>query len=212
MFTQPNVGAFRKDIKGIGMIEILVTLVILAIGLMGVASLQFISALSNSDAMARSQAVLVAEQLSDRLRTASRLSDNSDGLVVDNAYFVANNFNFAGLSCADTSKSYYNCFCLAIPADIPNCETGTCTPAQTAQYDAHQLSCAAVQTNPLMEVSLGCNDNDTSDTDSCSAGSRHSILVRWPVAPWQNKNLAVNSVCNSSTTELFACVSVELFL
>ena len=69
MFIQPNVGAFRKHIKGIGMIEILVTLVILAVGLMGVASLQFISALSNSDAMARSQAVLVAEQLSDRLRT-----------------------------------------------------------------------------------------------------------------------------------------------
>ena len=212
MVRQPKLRSFRNEITGIGMIEILVTLVILASGLMGVASLQYISALSHSDAMVRSLAVLVAEQLSERLRAAAKLSNKGDGLVLDNAYFVGDNFNFAGLSCADSTKSDYDCFCLAIPTAVPNCETGTCSPAQTAQYDIHQLSCAAVQTNPLTEVSLSCNDNDTSDTDSCSAGSRYSILVRWPVAPWQNKNLAVNSICNSTTTDLFACVSVELFL
>lgn len=212
MVRQPKLSSSRNSIKGIGMIEILVTLVILAIGLMGVASLQYISALSHSDAMLRSLAVLVAEQLSERLRAAAKLSNKGDGLVVDNAYFVGDKFNFSGLSCTDSTKSDYNCFCLTIPASIPNCEVNTCTSAQTAQYDIHQLTCAAVQTYPLTEVSLSCNDKDTTDMDNCSAGSRYNILVRWPVVSWQNKDLAVNSVCNSSMTELYQCVSMELYL
>ena len=54
-----------------GMVEILVTLFILTVGLLGVASLQFVSAFSNADALHRSQAVLVAQQFSERLRAAA---------------------------------------------------------------------------------------------------------------------------------------------
>ena len=43
--------------NGVGMVEILVTLFILTVGLLGVASLQFVSAFSNADALHRSQAV-----------------------------------------------------------------------------------------------------------------------------------------------------------
>ncbi len=47
--------------KGVGMIEVLVTLFILSIGILGVASMQFVSSFSNSDALNRSQSVMVAQ-------------------------------------------------------------------------------------------------------------------------------------------------------
>ena len=84
---------------GVGMVEVLVTLFILSIGLLGVASLQFIGSLANSDALNRSQSVLVAQQLTERLRAASVMSQAGDGQVVTNEYFDANRYNFGNISC-----------------------------------------------------------------------------------------------------------------
>ena len=119
-----------------GMVEILVTLFILTVGLLGVASLQFVSAFSNADALHRSQAVLVAQQFSERLRAAAEPSALGLGLVVDNQYFVQDAYNFAGLSC-DSGGSPYECFCLALPASLPNCQQNQCSSSQFAQFDAY---------------------------------------------------------------------------
>ena len=48
---------------GLGMVEVMVTLFILSIGLLGVAYLQFVGSYTNSEALSRSQSVLVAQQL-----------------------------------------------------------------------------------------------------------------------------------------------------
>lgn len=54
--------------KGLGMIEVLVALLILAIGVLGIASTQIVSLQVNTQSQARSQAVLLAEDLFDRIR------------------------------------------------------------------------------------------------------------------------------------------------
>ena len=60
--------------SGLGMIEILITVLVLAIGILGVASTQVVSLQMNSQSQSRSQAVLLAEDLLDRIRA------NSDNL------------------------------------------------------------------------------------------------------------------------------------
>lgn len=197
--------------QGVGMIEILVTLFILSVGLLGVASLQFVGSLSNSDALNRSQAVLVAQQFSERLRASAYLSSNSEGLIIHNDYFDTDLYNFSNLTCSGTATSY-NCFCLEVPASIPDCTTGTCSPAEFAQYDAYQVSCKAVATSPNAEIELSCDDIDLLDADTCSAGSRQTILVTWPAVSWRDASRVLNPVCNVDKSDPHDCVALELVL
>lgn len=196
---------------GVGMVEVLITLFILSVGLLGVASLQFVSALSNSDALNRTQAVLVAQQFSERLRANAVPSTRGDGLVVDNAYFTASAYNFTDLTC-NGGNNPFECFCQSHPAAVPNCQTGECTAQQFAQFDAYEMSCAAVKSNPNVSISLSCADNDDTDTYTCSAGSIHSVLIKWPTKSLQNNNAVLNDACNASESESNDCVVVEVTL
>lgn len=54
--------------RGVGLIEVLVALVILSIGLLGMASLQAASLRANHQAYLRSQAVILARDVVDRMR------------------------------------------------------------------------------------------------------------------------------------------------
>jgi len=54
--------------SGLGLIEILVTVLVLAIGILGVASTQVVSLQMSSQSQSRSQAVLLAEDILDRIR------------------------------------------------------------------------------------------------------------------------------------------------
>jgi type IV pilus assembly protein PilV len=198
--------------KGVGMIEVLVTLFILSIGLLGVASLQFIGSFSNTDALNRSQAVILNQQLAERLRASAVLSDSGDGLVVDNGYFDQDIYNFSNLSGCDGGNPY-QCYCLALPADIPDCSAGQCSAAQFAVFDGYQVSCALASSNPMARLSLTCADNNAADGDSCSAGSRHRILLSWPVENWQNIDRELNQTCNpDADAEPLDCVVLDVTL
>ncbi|MCY7295936.1 pilus assembly protein PilV [Alteromonas sp. a30] len=193
------------------MIEVLVTLVILSIGLLGVASLQFISTLSNSDALHRSQAVMISQQLSERLRANAALSASGRGLVVDNSYFDVSLYNFNNVTCAGNIPNF-KCHCLAHPAGIPNCRNNTCTPAQFAVFDAYEMSCSAASVSSSLEIALTCNDNNVLDADVCSAGSRHRIALKWPVENWQNIERQLNPDCNVGEDEPHDCVILDVIL
>ncbi|WP_018983004.1 prepilin-type N-terminal cleavage/methylation domain-containing protein [Salinimonas chungwhensis] len=202
--------AQRRHQRGVGLIEILITLFILAVGLLGVASLQFVGSFANKDAISRTQSELVAKQIAERLRSASRPAQVGDGLVVDNAYFTPAHYNFANLSCAESDP--YACYCLSRPAAIPDCESGQCNESQMAQYDGWALSCAAVQTNPATEISVNCTDSNGADGDDCSAGSRIHILLRWPVSTQPNQKYTLTERCNPVAGNAFACIFKDIVL
>lgn len=196
---------------GVGMIEVLVTLFILSVGLLGVASLQFIGTFSNADALSRSQAVMVAQQMSERLRANAVISTVSNGMVVDNNYFDDSLYNFENLTCGG-SGSKFECYCLAHPAGIPNCRNNQCTAPQFAIFDAYETSCSLASANPNIRININCADNNVLDTDACSAGSRHSIILRWPVENWQNIERNLNAECNVSVSEPHDCVVLDVTL
>lgn len=197
--------------QGVGLIEVLVTLFILAIGLLGVAALQFTGSFANKDAISRTQSEFVASQVAERLRTAARTSTVSDGLVVNNQYFESSNYNFTGLSCTGSTHPY-RCYCLSRPSAIPNCEANTCDESQMAVYDGWALSCAAVQTNPSTQLSLSCTDNNVTDIYSCSPGSRIEVLLTWPVSSSGSRKYTFSSRCNPGTNDSNACVVKDLTL
>ena len=63
--------------RGFSMIEVLITLVILSIGLLGIAGLQLAGLQSNRSAYYRSQATIIAYDMIDRMRT------NVDGVAAN---------------------------------------------------------------------------------------------------------------------------------
>ncbi|QPG06499.1 pilus assembly protein PilV [Salinimonas marina] len=196
--------------QGVGMIEILVTLFVLAVGLLGVASLQFVGSFQNRDAISRTQSELVAEQVAESLRSAARPATAGDGMVAHNDYFSNASYNFTGLSCAGNDP--YLCHCLSKPSSVPNCEGTECTESQMARYEGWALSCAAVQTNPQTRINVGCQDNNIVDADVCSAGSRIQITLSWPVTVSANRNYNLMARCNPTDGDSNECVFKDITL
>ena len=103
-----------SDQKGFSMIEVLVTVVILAVGLLGIAALQFMSKRSNFEAVQRTAATMLAYDIIERMRT------NSTQLM-----------EYAGD--ASTPSPLLGGATQSTPD--PNCSTASCTPFKLSQYD-----------------------------------------------------------------------------
>ena len=94
-----------KTMSGFSLVELLVAVLILAIGLTGLAGLQISGIRNNQTAYYRSVATQLAYDMADRMRS------NQAGVAV----------NLYQNGTPGTSNS--------------TCETGTCTPAELAAYD-----------------------------------------------------------------------------
>jgi type IV pilus assembly protein PilV len=97
---------------GFSLIEVLIALLILAIGLLGTASLMLISMKSNQSAYQRSQASWLAYDIVERMRL-------NRGLATDN------------------SNSYVITAATPLPSD-PGCKAGGCTAANVASLDIRE--------------------------------------------------------------------------
>ncbi len=104
---------------GFSLIEVLIALVVLAIGLLGLATLQMTSLQFNSDAYLRSQATVLAYDVADRMRS------NMTGVI-------AGNYTVAAEANANTTVATY----AACSASTCNCTgTASCSVANMALYD-----------------------------------------------------------------------------
>lgn len=93
--------------SGFTMVETLISMVVLSIGLLGLAGLQASSLRNNNSAYMRTQATILANDMLDRLRA-----------------------NAVGLS-----AGFYNSVNTISTSSDPNCITSGCTTAQIVQYD-----------------------------------------------------------------------------
>ena len=109
----PRTGISPRSEAGVTMIEVLVVLVIVAIGLLGVAALQLNNLRYSSLSSGRQQAALVAEQMADRMRA----NPNAD------------------YSSASASNST-NCYTAATSCP-------STTPANRAAFDLYEIQAIA---------------------------------------------------------------------
>ncbi len=155
--------------QGFSLMEVLIAMIIIAVGLLGYMALQLASINSNQDGMARSQAIYVSQELASAIRANREYSFQSGGL---SEYLKAEN--------------YMNC------DEQPICTgpDGTCLAIEQALTDTWQ-ACQTIngftvgpgETNDDLllngEIRVGCSDRDTIDGDLCSPGSALTIYTFW---------------------------------
>jgi len=144
---------------GFSLIEILISLLILSIGLLGLGGLQLSSLKSANNAHFRTVASLAATDLVDRMRA--------------NPLAVANNNYAASLSTQHCDTS------LAKVCEAAN----ECSAEDLAKYDLYRVNCGVSKgTNqtggvqhdlPQAELIISCA------VPPCTAGVEHSIRVSW---------------------------------
>lgn len=108
----------EKTASGFTMIEILIALLVIAVGILGIAVMQIVSFQTNQSAYARSQAVYLARDIFDRIRS------NPEGYQNTSIYDAVDS--------SDTD---------ALPGN-PACvdSAGGCTPEEMAQQDVLEWS------------------------------------------------------------------------
>lgn len=108
----------KKSISGFTMIEMLIAIIVLSIGLIGIAALQARGQQFNYVAYVRTQASFLAYDIMDRMRLNQKVhvSDNED---IPSIYS-------SQLETAKTLK----------PSDLnPNCDDSVCSAQELAKYD-----------------------------------------------------------------------------
>ncbi|MCW8917793.1 MAG: type IV pilus modification protein PilV [Gammaproteobacteria bacterium] len=110
----------KEQGSGFTLIEVLVTLLVLSIGLLGLAGMQ-ITALKNSHGSSlRNQATALSQEIGERIRSNR----------------------------ADAQSGAYDIAVGALPADSPDCETAPCSGSEMAAYDLNEWKAALTNQLP----------------------------------------------------------------
>lgn len=158
MVMSDNRGARRSAQRGITIIEVLVAVLVLSIGLLGLAGLQAASLRNNHSAYLRSQATLLAYGIADRMR--------------------ANKVQSTGAGTGYIMSAY------SIPSQVANCDSTTgCSTADMAQNDLYEweTTLKAVLPNGQGVVCIDSTPDDgTSGSPACDgSGNVYAIKIWW---------------------------------
>jgi len=151
--------------NGFTLLEILITVLVLSIGLLGLAGLQVSGMKSNHNAYLRTQATILGYDIADRMRA------NPGGTYTATATYTV-----------DTSVSPYT---VNVPAKTANCSTTTgCSTAQMANTDINQWRVDLAQRLPggTGVICLDSTPGDGADKDNpaCDgAGTVFAIKIWW---------------------------------
>ena len=159
--------ATKKAMQGLSMIEVLVTVVILALGILGTSALQ-ITALKGTDAAHyRTVATFLANEMAERIR-----------------------MNTTGVELGGYETDLDNpIVCDNISSDTLDCNSTSCTASQLPLFDQTQLTCGhvnrtgsswqtaikggAINSLPNGSIVVSCGE------DGCGADTDHIITVAW---------------------------------
>lgn len=169
--------------RGFTLLEILVAIVVLSIGLLGLAGLQVVSLTNNQTAHYRSIATQQAYDMADRMR--ANLGTPGGGGVRGGSY--------DDLTFANT------------PANDPDCVANACTQAQMAQADHFQWQANTGRLLPngqgfICAQALPCPGLAAPNNLACP-GNAFRIRVSW------NEKAAVGNAAAGNVTQTFVtCV------
>jgi type IV pilus assembly protein PilV len=171
-----SITGFKQKHQGMTLVEVLVAAIIVAIGLLGVASLQTAALQGASDADYRSKAVDLATALADRMHA--------------NLIGVADNHYLGIPVCGAGSVSN----CAMTPTMDNSASVVQCTAQEMAEYDLEKISCGPgiEESLPNGQLEVSCLDADTSDGDICSHLSRLLIRITWEGQGRANDTAPVN--------------------
>jgi len=155
----------KRRQSGLGIVEVLVALVIVSVGVLGMASLQLTGMKHSSGGFNRSKALLFAQSMATRMRINDVAADLQD----------YDGFDSTGFSCN------------AVPAPYCQARKGAaaaaCTPTELATFDKFSVACGDVGINGAEKGVIGSLPNGTltiTCLDSpCDPGDAYEVNVSW---------------------------------
>ena len=140
---------FRQRVvsRGFTLLEVLIAVVVLSIGLLGIAALQFSSLRGNSETYANSQVHILGAEILDIMRA-------------HRAQAIA--------------EAFVGTWRPSLPPVAADCEAIACTPAQSARYALRDWLTRFDQAVPgglETTVAIQCS------VDPCVAGAKHNVRI-----------------------------------
>ncbi|MAZ66902.1 MAG: type IV pilus modification protein PilV [Kangiellaceae bacterium] len=132
-----------SNIRGFALIEALISLLILAVGLLGIAGLQSASIQSNHSSFLRSTAMMLAYELNDRIRAT---------------YFVEDNATLRG-----DIPSYFSLTKNDSPGSKPDCIANPCMAKELAEFELYQWLERVETILPLGDATVTVEDAPGND-------------------------------------------------
>jgi len=172
----------NKYAQGLSLIEILVTVVVLSIGLLGIAGMQAQGVKYSHDSYARSQANLLANEFIERMHA------NPDGVAngdyKDATTNAALNCNLAANDPGHPSNAAPDCLG-AGAGDV-------CTVTELAQLDYFRTRCGQYLGGtvnsfvggvehllPNGSIDIDCTDADAGDGIACTDDDTRTVTITW---------------------------------
>lgn len=178
----------RDPQKGVGLIEVLVALIVLAIGVLGFIMLQMRALEATSESSQRAQAMNIARDLAERIRV------NRDG------------WTFGA-----TPKSYLTEMSTAakqIDANSKDCGAATadCSGSELADYDVKEVVTFAQSLGMSMNL-MQCPKQSASSTTN----GRYCVYVAWENTSATNDSGTTDCTNGASYNVKSTCVIMELY-
>lgn len=161
--------------SGLGLIEVLIALIVVSVGVLGLAGLQLNSVRVAKGSFNRSQAVVIAETVIAQMRA------NPDG-VADAEY---DGLDSNDAVCTTKPVTYCNAY-YGMSGTTPACNS----PADRAANDFFSVACGhwngtkaesgAIDLLPDGQITINCNDSPCTDT------STYTVAVSWTETEVQN--------------------------
>ncbi len=149
--------SFMRSMKnqiGTTLIEVLIAVVVVSVGLVGLAALQTLSLKNNHSAYLRTQATFLAYDMVDRMRA--------------NIFQAQNGSYVTALGDA--------------PSGSANCQTSACAASDLATYDVNEWKCLLGAWDRQSTCSTTFSMNGMlpgGDGSVTRAGNIHTVSVRW---------------------------------
>nr|WP_312508537.1 type IV pilus modification protein PilV [Pseudomonas luteola] len=152
--------------KGLSLIEVLVTLLIFTIGLLGLATLQLNALKSTADSNQRSQATWILQDLAERMRANDSFTSNASETV--SAYTEAPNCAILPSPiCAD----HYD------PISGKKINASSCDAIQMAKFDRWEAQCSYAASSAYSENSVAASARYNSRDFISAPSSGNPITV-----------------------------------
>lgn len=166
-----------RRVNGFTLIEVLVTIIVLAIGILGLAGLQIAGMRSNHSAYLRTQAVLAASDLSDRMR-------------LNPAEFIGQQFYSGG------GSTTFDRWAAELARTLP---APTFAAADDDSGGAGDGSGEGGDASGSAQAVADCSDGNACGTSNCQ------ILIRWDDSRVEDEDLAQAGSRDPQVTEFSVC-------
>lgn len=175
--TSSNKYLFHSQIsrdQGYTLIEVLIAVVILSIGLLGMAGIQVKGMRGTQNTFLKTTATNLAQSMAERIHANPIVADKVEDTISGRKFYMI------------TDTTTESC------ATVLSCNgtSANCTPEEVVAADIYEWVCGtptSTGTNigginnslPNGSGSISCTDKDTTDADVCSPGSTRTITISW---------------------------------